>query len=300
MPCACARDERLLLRGKRKQATSGLWGPGRIRGLITNSTYKGSHEYGKRTQSKRPPVIRTVPAIVTADVWAKAQENLQANFLFGARGAKNKYVLISETRIYRVWDIAWERSPDTASCLSGDHCRIARHIQVLRKVWLECFAITELVAGTSGSSHGFSGEGIGRTRLTRPTRTERAREVVYVVSLGTTPGSKPWASENCKDSSPRLAISSSPWISRARRGIPPRIIRSPHTPGRISTETVAPLCTGRRRPRSGSPQVQDSVSPDCYSFGSRRPRKSYLVNSMGSCGRSACPRSTHRSGCPAL
>ena len=93
VPCAYRRDDRLLLRGKRKEATSGLWGPGRIRGLITNATYKGSHEYGKRTKSKRPPVIRAVPAIVTADVWAKAQESLQANFLFGARGAKNEYLL---------------------------------------------------------------------------------------------------------------------------------------------------------------------------------------------------------------
>lgn len=93
VPCAYRRDDRLLLRGKRKQATSGVWGPGRIRGLITNSTYKGLHEYGKRTKSKRPPVTRQVPAIVSVEVWEKAQESLTANFLFSARSAKNEYLL---------------------------------------------------------------------------------------------------------------------------------------------------------------------------------------------------------------
>lgn len=93
IPCAYTRDDRLSLRGKRKQATSGVWGPGRVRGIITSSTYRGVHEYGKRTKSRRPPVSRAAPAIVSDEIWQKAQETLRANFLFGERSARNKYLL---------------------------------------------------------------------------------------------------------------------------------------------------------------------------------------------------------------
>ena len=93
VPCAYVRDDRLLLRGKRKQKTSGMWRPGRIRGLLTNKTYMGVHEFGKRTSSGRPVVPRPVPAIVTEDDWKKAQKTLAANFLFGTRNARNQYLL---------------------------------------------------------------------------------------------------------------------------------------------------------------------------------------------------------------
>jgi hypothetical protein len=82
------RDDRLLLRGKRKQRTSGVWRPGRIRGLLTNKTYMGIHEWGKRAVKKRSVISRPVPAIVTEATWKKAQKTLQENFLFGKRSAK--------------------------------------------------------------------------------------------------------------------------------------------------------------------------------------------------------------------
>ncbi len=94
VPCAYARDERLLLRGKRRQRTSGIWRAGRVRNLITNPTYKGLHEYGKRSRGRDQVVIRReVPAIVTEDLWARAQAALASNFLFGARNAKHSYLL---------------------------------------------------------------------------------------------------------------------------------------------------------------------------------------------------------------
>ncbi|MBI3681122.1 MAG: recombinase family protein [Acidobacteria bacterium] len=93
IPCAYVRDDRLFLRGKRKQRTSGIWRAGRIRGLITNKTYMGVHEFGKRSVSERPVISRAVPAIVTEATWKKAQETLQANFLFSPRSAKNQYLL---------------------------------------------------------------------------------------------------------------------------------------------------------------------------------------------------------------
>src|SRR5260370_2097083 len=93
IPCAYVRDDRLLLRGKRKQRTSGIWGPGRIRGLITNKTYMGTHEFGKRTASGRPVVSRAVPAIVTADAGRKAQANLQAHILLRTPNTPNQHLL---------------------------------------------------------------------------------------------------------------------------------------------------------------------------------------------------------------
>ena len=69
VPCAYVRDGRLLLRGKRKQRTSGLWRAARIRNMLINSTYMGRHEYGKRSKVQRPTIVREVPAIVDeADV----------------------------------------------------------------------------------------------------------------------------------------------------------------------------------------------------------------------------------------
>ena len=93
VPCAYARDGRLLLRGKRKQKTSGLWRAGRIRNMLVNSTYMGRHEYGKRSKTERPTIMREVPAIVDEATWQKAQQTMKANFLFGIRSVKHLYLL---------------------------------------------------------------------------------------------------------------------------------------------------------------------------------------------------------------
>ena len=74
IPCAYVRDDRLALRGKRKERTAGIWRPGRVRNLIISKTYMGVHEYGKRTKSGRPVISRAVPAIVTEATWKKAQD----------------------------------------------------------------------------------------------------------------------------------------------------------------------------------------------------------------------------------
>jgi site-specific DNA recombinase len=94
IPCAYQRDNRFILRGKRKQRTSGLWRPTRVRNLIVSTTYKGEHQFGKRTANKGRKIIsRPVVAIVDAKTWDKAQANLKANFLFGVRSARNQYLL---------------------------------------------------------------------------------------------------------------------------------------------------------------------------------------------------------------
>jgi site-specific DNA recombinase len=93
VPCAYVRDDRLFVHGKRKQRTSGVWRPGRVRGLLTNKTYMGTHEFGKRSRKTRAVISRPVDAIVTDDVWRKAQANLESHIIFSVRGKKNEYLL---------------------------------------------------------------------------------------------------------------------------------------------------------------------------------------------------------------
>ncbi len=93
IPCAYVRDDRLLLRGKRKERTAGVRRPGRIRWLITNKTHMGIHEFGKRSAKQRAVISRPVPAIVAEEHWKQAQQTLRDNFLFSARSAKRQYLL---------------------------------------------------------------------------------------------------------------------------------------------------------------------------------------------------------------
>jgi site-specific DNA recombinase len=93
VPCAYVRDERLTLRGKRKQRTQGVWRPGRVRVLLTNKPYMGTHQFGKRRKTKRSLIEQPVPPIVSEEVWEKAQQNLRNHLLFGKRNAKNQYLL---------------------------------------------------------------------------------------------------------------------------------------------------------------------------------------------------------------
>jgi len=94
VPCAYQRDERLVLRGKRKRRTSGFWRPARVRNLIVSTTYKGVHQFGKRSSNKdRPLISRTVPEIVDEKTWEKAQANLHRHLLYSPRSTRNQYLL---------------------------------------------------------------------------------------------------------------------------------------------------------------------------------------------------------------
>jgi site-specific DNA recombinase len=94
VPPVYTRDGRPLLRGKRRGATHGIWRAGRIRGVLVNPTYKGLHQYGKRSKIRRREVIdREVPAIVRVEQWERAQEVLREHMLFSRRNAKRSYLL---------------------------------------------------------------------------------------------------------------------------------------------------------------------------------------------------------------
>jgi site-specific DNA recombinase len=93
IPPSYTKDGRELKRGKRIGATAAIWRPARIRNMIINTTYKGLHQYGKRSKKQRQLIEREVPAIVNAQTWARAQEVLSEHFLFNKRNAKRTYIL---------------------------------------------------------------------------------------------------------------------------------------------------------------------------------------------------------------
>ena len=89
-------------RGKRRVATRGVWRAGRVRNMLVETTYKGIHTWGKRrsrkaassSQQTEPLLIeRAVPAIVDAELWARAQETLRRNRLCRPDIVKRKYLL---------------------------------------------------------------------------------------------------------------------------------------------------------------------------------------------------------------
>lgn len=89
VPPAFTRDSRLILR----ESTRGVWRYGRIRDMLTNTTYKGVHFYGKRSKKKREKIERKVPKIVEPEVWEGAQETLRRNRRFNVSHAKRLYLL---------------------------------------------------------------------------------------------------------------------------------------------------------------------------------------------------------------
>ncbi|MDF2502780.1 recombinase family protein [Clostridium sp.] len=83
-----------LLRGKRKESTAGIWRPNAIQRIITNKTYMGIHEYGKRSKKENREIItRDVPIIIEKDTWERAQNVLKSNQLESVRNSTREYLL---------------------------------------------------------------------------------------------------------------------------------------------------------------------------------------------------------------
>ncbi|AGK97358.1 recombinase family protein [Clostridium pasteurianum] len=96
-PTSYIKDSRVKLsKGKRKEATAGIWRPNAVRRIIINKTYMGIHEYGKRSKKENREIItRHVQAIVDNEVWEKAQETLKSNQIESMRNSTREYLLRS-------------------------------------------------------------------------------------------------------------------------------------------------------------------------------------------------------------
>lgn len=85
---------RKITKGKRQEATAGIWRPGAIRRIIKNKTYMGIHEYGKNSKKKdREIIVREVPSIVDEDIWNKAQAVLTENQIESFKNSTRDYLL---------------------------------------------------------------------------------------------------------------------------------------------------------------------------------------------------------------
>jgi site-specific DNA recombinase len=93
VPPSYTKDGRKLKRGKRRENTAGLWGPGRIRNIIVNPTYRGLHRYGQRSKRQREVIERRVPAIVDEETWERAQKTLRKNRADATRNTRRRYLL---------------------------------------------------------------------------------------------------------------------------------------------------------------------------------------------------------------
>ncbi len=79
--------------GKRHKQVSGNWLAGRVRNMIVEPIYKGIHYYGRRANRKRELIERKFPAIISEELWDKAQKTLKRNQLDSFRNAKHFYLL---------------------------------------------------------------------------------------------------------------------------------------------------------------------------------------------------------------
>ncbi|MCK4415193.1 MAG: recombinase family protein [Candidatus Eisenbacteria sp.] len=93
IPPSYTLNGRKVKRAKRKQATAGVWWPGRIRNIITNTTYRGTHYYGRRTKKQRDVIERQVPPVVTEQIWNLAQVTLKKNRINATRNSTRPYLL---------------------------------------------------------------------------------------------------------------------------------------------------------------------------------------------------------------
>jgi site-specific DNA recombinase len=87
------------IRGARKKRGRGEWEPSSIASIISNETYAGVWHYGKRSSGGKHVNSRDqwldveVPAIVSREVWEKAQERRAYNKEMAERNTKHKYLL---------------------------------------------------------------------------------------------------------------------------------------------------------------------------------------------------------------
>jgi len=87
IPSSHIPDENDPPRGKRLTTTSRRWSAGHIRNMIVSPTYKGVHQYGRRTAKEREVFEREIPAIVSIDLWERAQKALHDRQLADPRSS---------------------------------------------------------------------------------------------------------------------------------------------------------------------------------------------------------------------
>lgn len=83
--------------GKNKNSNKkSLWSTSSIQRILSNKTYAGIHEYGKKATRRKETIIREVPAIIPLEVFDKATEKRKENILISKRNSPNRQFLLRQ------------------------------------------------------------------------------------------------------------------------------------------------------------------------------------------------------------
>lgn len=72
-------------KGKRTKNITGNWRSGSIQRILSNTIYKGIHEYGKRATRRKETILRETPVIISEEIWNKAQQVKKENTVMSSR-----------------------------------------------------------------------------------------------------------------------------------------------------------------------------------------------------------------------
>jgi site-specific DNA recombinase len=94
VPPAYVKDGREVSKGTRTGRTAGIWRPGCVRLMLTQTVYRGEYTYGKRTRRSRPAiVIGRCEALVSGELWAAAQQTLSDNRIAATLNPRRRFLL---------------------------------------------------------------------------------------------------------------------------------------------------------------------------------------------------------------
>lgn len=80
--------------GKRNANTASVWGASSIQRILSNTTYMGIHEYGKRASRRKETIIREVPAIIPIEVFESTKKLRKLNIKVAKRNSPNRDFLL--------------------------------------------------------------------------------------------------------------------------------------------------------------------------------------------------------------
>lgn len=106
---------------KNKTDKKSLWAPSTIQRILSNTTYMGIHEYGKRSTKRKEPIVRSVPSIIPTEVFDKAKKLRTHNTKIAKRNSPNRDFLLRTLikcnecgRTY--YGVFYRKSPSVYSC----------------------------------------------------------------------------------------------------------------------------------------------------------------------------------------
>jgi len=70
------------------------WRANSVMRILSSSTYKGIHEYGKRGTRRKELILREVPAIISEEIWEEAQRQRKENTITCKRNTKRRFFLL--------------------------------------------------------------------------------------------------------------------------------------------------------------------------------------------------------------